>query len=314
MSWWLPFEPQLSSLFFQDIWHKFKYLIEIKHLKSSFATEKKTFCVCHYGDLNPWPSWWGGGGGVFRSHTSKWSCRASREVNESPEAFPATCARARFAGCTFMGHIILVINTVSWLVRNSVALLSLAKCCRWWDHKARKWYYHSIQGEEEADGHDWSEILLLVSHWLNVAGGGITRPESGTITASRRGRGGRSWLVRNSAAWLSLAECCRWLDHKTRKGTTTAYKERRRWTVMIGQKFCCFSLIGCIAGGGITRPESGTTTAYKERRRRTVMISQKFCCSALIGCIFQVVGSQGQKVVLPQHSRRGGGGRSLRYF
>jgi hypothetical protein len=37
--------------FFQDIWLKFKYLIEIKHLKSSFATEK-TFCVCHHGDLN----------------------------------------------------------------------------------------------------------------------------------------------------------------------------------------------------------------------------------------------------------------------
>jgi hypothetical protein len=91
------------------------------------------------------------------------------------------------------------------LVRNFAALLSLAVYCRWRDHKARKWYYHSIQGEEEADGHDWSEILLLCSHWLNVAGGGITRPGS---------------------------------------GTTTAYKERRRRTVMIGQKFCCSALIG----------------------------------------------------------------------
>ncbi len=36
----------------------------------------------------------------------------SREVHESPETFPATCARARFAGCTFMRHIILAINTV----------------------------------------------------------------------------------------------------------------------------------------------------------------------------------------------------------
>ncbi len=35
----------------------------------------------------------------------------SRDVNESPEAFPATCARARFTGCTFMRHIILAINT-----------------------------------------------------------------------------------------------------------------------------------------------------------------------------------------------------------
>ena len=39
----------------------------------------------------------------------------SREVIESPEAFPATCARARFAGCTFMRHIILAINTVQCL-------------------------------------------------------------------------------------------------------------------------------------------------------------------------------------------------------
>jgi hypothetical protein len=41
----------------------------------------------------------------------------SIEVNESPEAFPATCARARFAGCTFMRHIILAINTVHLLPR-----------------------------------------------------------------------------------------------------------------------------------------------------------------------------------------------------
>ncbi len=46
------------------------------------------------------------------------------------------------------------------MVRNSVALLSLAECCRWWDHKARKWYYHSIQGEEEADGHSGSLCVL----------------------------------------------------------------------------------------------------------------------------------------------------------
>ncbi len=62
------------------------------------------------------------------------------------------------------------------MVRNSVALLSLAAYCRWWDHKARKWYFCRIQGEEEAVGHDWSEILLLCSHWLNVAGGGISKP------------------------------------------------------------------------------------------------------------------------------------------
>jgi hypothetical protein len=108
----------------------------------------------------------------------------------------------------------------------------LAAYCRWWDHKARKWYYHSIQGEEEANAHDWSEILMLCSHWPNIA------------------------------------------------------------------------------GGGITRPESDTTIAFKERRRPTVMIGQKFCCSALIGCLLQVVGSQGQKVVLPQHTSREGGGRS----
>jgi hypothetical protein len=60
------------------------------------------------------------------------------------------------------------------------------------------------QGKEKADGNDWSEILLLCSYWLNVAGGWITRPES---------------------------------------GTTTANKERRRPTVMIGHKFCCFALI-----------------------------------------------------------------------
>jgi hypothetical protein len=35
----------------------------------------------------------------------------SREVHESPETFPGTCARARFAGCTFMRHITLAINT-----------------------------------------------------------------------------------------------------------------------------------------------------------------------------------------------------------
>ncbi len=74
------------------------------------------------------------------------------------------------------------------MVRNSVALLSLAEYCRWWDHKARKWYCHSIQGEEEADDHDWSEILLLCSHWLNIVGGGITRPESGTTTAYKERR------------------------------------------------------------------------------------------------------------------------------
>jgi hypothetical protein len=74
------------------------------------------------------------------------------------------------------------------LARNSAALLSLAACCRWWDHKARKWYYHSIQGEEEADGHDWSVILLLCSHWLHVVGGGITRPESGITTAYKERR------------------------------------------------------------------------------------------------------------------------------
>jgi hypothetical protein len=56
------------------------------------------------------------------------------------------------------------------------------------DNKARKWYYHSIQGEEEADGHDWTDILLLCSHWLNVAGGGITRPGSGIITAYKERR------------------------------------------------------------------------------------------------------------------------------
>jgi hypothetical protein len=34
----------------------------------------------------------------------------SREVHESPETIPASCARARFAGCTFMRHIILAIK------------------------------------------------------------------------------------------------------------------------------------------------------------------------------------------------------------
>jgi hypothetical protein len=53
--------------------------------------------------------------------------------------------------------------------------------------------------------HDWTDILMLCSHWLHIAGGGTTRPES---------------------------------------GTTIAYKERKRRTVMIGQKFCCFALIG----------------------------------------------------------------------
>ena len=37
-----------QNFFSQDIWHKFKYLIEKTHFKSSFATE--IFCVC----LPPW--------------------------------------------------------------------------------------------------------------------------------------------------------------------------------------------------------------------------------------------------------------------
>jgi hypothetical protein len=36
----------------------------------------------------------------------------SREVNKSPETFPANGAQARFAGCIFMRHIILAFNTV----------------------------------------------------------------------------------------------------------------------------------------------------------------------------------------------------------
>ncbi len=36
----------------------------------------------------------------------------SSEVNESHGTFPATCARARYAGCIFMRHIILALNTV----------------------------------------------------------------------------------------------------------------------------------------------------------------------------------------------------------
>ncbi len=76
----------------------------------------------------------------------------------------------------------------SWFVRNSVASLSLAAYYRWWGQKARKWFYNKIQGEEEADGHDWSGGLLLRSHWLNIAGGGITRPGSGTTTAYKERR------------------------------------------------------------------------------------------------------------------------------
>ena len=36
----------------------------------------------------------------------------SSEVNGSHGTFPATCARARFAGCIFMRHIILALNTM----------------------------------------------------------------------------------------------------------------------------------------------------------------------------------------------------------
>ncbi len=36
----------------------------------------------------------------------------SRKANRSPETFPDTCARARFAGCIFLRHIILALNTV----------------------------------------------------------------------------------------------------------------------------------------------------------------------------------------------------------
>jgi hypothetical protein len=35
----------------------------------------------------------------------------SREANGSPETIPVTCARARFAGCIFLRHIILALLT-----------------------------------------------------------------------------------------------------------------------------------------------------------------------------------------------------------
>ncbi len=104
------------------------------------------------------------------------------------------------------------------MVSNSAALLSLATFCRWWDHKARKWYYHSIQGEEEVDGYDWSDILLLFSHWLNVAGGGITRHRKWyyhSIQGEEEVNG--HMIGQNSVALLSLAACCKWWDHKARK-------------------------------------------------------------------------------------------------
>jgi hypothetical protein len=41
----------------------------------------------------------------------------SREVKESPEAFPAICAQARFAGCTFMRHIILFWQLIQFSCR-----------------------------------------------------------------------------------------------------------------------------------------------------------------------------------------------------
>jgi hypothetical protein len=36
----------------------------------------------------------------------------SRKANGSHETFPDTCARARFAGCIFLRHIILALNIV----------------------------------------------------------------------------------------------------------------------------------------------------------------------------------------------------------
>ena len=33
---------------------------------------------------------------------------------------------------------------------------------RWWDHKARKWYYHSIQGEE-VDGHSGAVAAVVLN-------------------------------------------------------------------------------------------------------------------------------------------------------
>ncbi len=155
-------------------------------------------------------------------------------------------------------------------------MLSLAECCRWWDHKARKWYYHSIQGEEEADGNDWSEILLLRSHWLGILqvvgsqGHEVVLPQHTVQGEEQADNHDWSEILLLFSNWLSILQVV----------GSQGKKEG-----LIGQKFCCSALNQYlhIACGGITSPESGTTTAYKERRRRAVVIGQKFCCFSLIG-------------------------------
>jgi len=52
----------------------------------------------------------------------------SREANGSPETIPVTCARARFAGCIFLRHIILALLTVYHLSgRSNLSGRSLKK-------------------------------------------------------------------------------------------------------------------------------------------------------------------------------------------